>query len=161
MTSTEFKDNVLVYSEKLYRIAFSILHDRESSEDVLQDVYVKLWNMREKLVDLKSVEAFAVTMTKNSSIDKVRSRKVKCDYPYLKDETSPPENRIDAKDKVEYVKQIIKSLPQKQQQVFNLRHFGDCSIEEISKVTELSEQNVRTILSRIRTLLKEKIESYG
>lgn len=160
MTTTEFKDRVLCFGGKLYVIAYSILQNRENAEDAVQEVYARLWRMRDKLNELKSIEAFAVTVTKNFCIDMIRAERIKVDYPHLKSDDPPPENVMDARSKLGMITQILDTLPQKQRQVFNLRHFSDCSIEEISKMTELSEQNVRTILSRVRTLIKTKIENH-
>lgn len=160
MTTKEFKDKVLCSSGKLYRVAYSILQNREDAEDAVQEVCTRLWRMKDKLPELKSIEAFAVTMTKNRCIDMIRSEKIKVDYPQLKADDPPPEGAIDARTKLVLINEILASIPPKQRQVFTLRHFSDCTIEQISGLTDLSEQNVRTILSRVRTLIKTKLEHY-
>ena len=75
MDKQEFKTLVLPSKGKLFRIALSLLSSREEAEDTLQDVFLKLWHMREKLPQYNSVEALAVTMTKNLCLDKLRSYK--------------------------------------------------------------------------------------
>ena len=158
MTTDEFKDNVLCLKEKLYRVAYVILQDSELSMDIVQDVYVKLWKMRERLSEIKSIEAFSVTMTKNSCIDLIRSRKQIVEFPEIASDEPSRESIIDNRKYLERIKIILEKYPPKQRQVFYLRHFDDCSIEQISEITELSKENVRTILSRIRTTLKTELK---
>src|SRR6056297_3420718 len=82
MTKTEFKTLVMPSRDKLYRLAISLLGERQEAEDTLQDAFYKLWQMRDKLGTYRSVEALAVTMTKNLCLDKLRS------YKYRKQDES-------------------------------------------------------------------------
>lgn len=159
MTTDEFKDKVLCLRDKLYRVAYIILQDEELSMDVVQDVYVKLWKMRDRLSELNSIEAFAVTIARNSCIDLVRKRKRIVEMPEIEADEPSRETIIDTRNCLEKIRDILDKVPPKQSQVFYLRHFDDCSIEQISEVTNLSRENVRTILSRTRTLLKTKLKN--
>jgi RNA polymerase sigma-70 factor, ECF subfamily len=62
------------------------------------------------------------------------------------------------KENIRKVYQEIDHLPLIQKQVLHLKQFRNCSFEEISEITGLSEGNVRVILSRARKTLKEKIQ---
>ena len=65
MTAAYFKQAYYSLHPKLYRVAFSILKNTENAEDIVQDVYCKLWDERDKLVDIQKPEAYCVTLIKN------------------------------------------------------------------------------------------------
>ena len=64
-----FKDTFLPYHGHLYRTAYRLLNNGPNAEDVVQDVYVKLWNMREKLGGVNNMKAYATTITRNLCLD--------------------------------------------------------------------------------------------
>jgi len=69
MTATEFCNRVLPLKDKLYRLARRILINSQEAEDAVQESFYKLWLKHEELETLKSMEAFAMTVTKNFCID--------------------------------------------------------------------------------------------
>ena len=73
MNAECFKQQFLPYHEKLYRIAFRLLGNREDAEDMLQEAYLKLWNKREGLASISNTEAYAVGVLKNVCFDFLRS----------------------------------------------------------------------------------------
>jgi RNA polymerase sigma-70 factor (ECF subfamily) len=76
MTSEEFKEKVFVLKDKLYRFSKQILADDMDAQDAVQDVLMKLWTVKDELQRYESIEAFAMTMTKNRCLDKLRQKKV-------------------------------------------------------------------------------------
>ena len=79
MKSSEFKLLVMPYSSRLYRMAFRLMGNREEAEDMVQEVYVKLWGMRDELGKYNSIEALAIRITRNLCLDQLRRRKVNLD----------------------------------------------------------------------------------
>ena len=75
MTRTDFNHLIQRQSRKLYGFAFRILRNQEEAEDVVQEIFIKLWKMGEKLDEYKSIDALAITMTKNYCIDLLRKQK--------------------------------------------------------------------------------------
>ena len=75
MELQEFKNKLIPISPRLLRFANRLLANQEDARDVLQDLYLKLWLMREKLESYKSLEALSMTMIKNACIDQIRKRK--------------------------------------------------------------------------------------
>jgi RNA polymerase sigma-70 factor, ECF subfamily len=65
MSRTDFNDLVHQLNRKLYGYAFRILRNQEEAEDAVQEVFIKLWKMNEKLSEYNSIDALATTMTKN------------------------------------------------------------------------------------------------
>merc|ERR1711916_76 len=65
---------VMPFKDKLYRMAKRLLVSKEEAEDATQEVLLKLWNKSDKMGNYKSVEAFAMTMTKNFCLDRLKSK---------------------------------------------------------------------------------------
>lgn len=162
MDVNTFKKLYLPLHPKLFRIALALVKDKEEAEDILQEVYEKLWNRRSELTAINNPEAFAVTLVKNSSLDYLRSSRAnrheeEIDTVILAYE-STPEKEFERQDELECVKQLIEKLPENQKQVVRLRGLSDCSPEEIAEITGLTHTNVRTLLSRARKVIKEQYE---
>jgi RNA polymerase sigma-70 factor (ECF subfamily) len=163
MTAEYFKQAYFSLHPKLYRVAYAMLTNAEDAEDILQDAYYKLWNERHRLVEIQKPEAYCVTVIKNLCFDFLRSPKTthveqNIEAYNCPDHSSNVETELVNKETIEKLKSMISHLPQKQQQVINLRAFGDCSSEEIEEITGESHENVRVLLSRARTTLKNKLK---
>ena len=75
MTPEEFKTRLLPVKNKLFRFALSLLQNRQEAEDSVQEVYIKMWKMRNDLGKYKSTEALMMTITRNHCLDKLKSKK--------------------------------------------------------------------------------------
>lgn len=155
-----FKQQYLPCHEKLYRIAFRLLGNACDAEDMVQEAYLKLWNKRDELAEVKNPESYSVVILKNLCFDFLRSAKDNIDNRAPEDlniagETSVA-TEIEIKDEFNRIKEVIFHLPRQQRQVMILRHVNDCSMEEIEKVTGLNAINIRVLLSRARKKIREQ-----
>ena len=163
MTAKDFKQSYFSLHPKLYRIAYTILKNKDDAEDIVQEAYCKLWDCREKLIDIQNREAYCVTLVKHSCLDFLRSPRVSLnnsnvddfDFP---DETTTIEKDLENKETITKIKSVIRSLPEKQQKILHLRGFADCSFEEIETITGESAVNIRVLLSRARNTIKMKLK---
>ena len=168
MDLPEFKIQVFPIKNKLYRLAKRLLGDHEDAQDMIQEVFIRLWGMREKLNEYRSIEAFSVVMTRNICLDKIKSKKL----PVEKMEGL--EARLGAMDEeapedhshiIGKIHQIIRTLPEMQQTVIQLRDVEGCEIEEIAEMMEMNKNAIRVNLSRARKrvreiLIKKKLYEY-
>ena len=74
MKQKEFLSTVLPFKDKLYRLAKRLLVSSDEAEDAVQEIFLKLWNGKEKIGKYKNPEAFAMTMTKNYCLDRLKSK---------------------------------------------------------------------------------------
>lgn len=162
MPASLFKQLLLPLYPRLQRVALRLLGNAEDAEDMVQEVYMKLWSKRDALPDVQDVEAYCVTLTKNMCIDRLRIAEAdKADVdevPIMLAGTDDVEAQVERHDAVEQVKQIIETLPEHQQQVITLRDMEDCSFEEIAEQTGLTAVNVRMLLSRARRTIRERFK---
>ena len=162
MPASLFKQLLLPLYPRLQRVALRLLGNTEDAEDMVQEVYMKLWSKRDALPDVKEVEAYCVTMTKNMCIDRLRMAEVEKEdvdeVPTMLAATDDVEAQVERRDAVEQVQRIIGTLPEHQQQVITLRDMEDCSFEEIVEQTGLTAVNIRMLLSRARKTIRERFK---
>lgn len=76
MELEDFKIKVIPLKGKLFRFAKRLMNSREEAEDIVQEVFIRLWNRREKLDEYRSIEALAMVTTRNLCLDKIKQRKI-------------------------------------------------------------------------------------
>jgi RNA polymerase sigma factor (sigma-70 family) len=165
MTRTEFDDLVHQLSRKLYSFAFHILRNQEEAEDAIQEVFIKLWKMNRSLSEYKSIDALAVTMTKNYCIDQLRKSKhinmVPANDNDLKQFTTPsPQEQMEHNETEHLIRNLIDHLSEKYRVVIQLRDIDGLSYEEIVEKTGQNINTVRVTLSRARGYIRDEYIKY-
>ena len=162
MPASLFKQLLLPLYPRLQRVALRMLGNVEDAEDMVQEVYMKLWGKREELPDVQNMEAYCVALTKNMCIDRLRLAEVDRvdvgDVPLSLAAADDVASQLERQDAVEQVMLIIETLPEKQQQVITVRDIRDCTFEEIEEQTGLTAVNVRALLSRARKTIRERFK---
>lgn len=159
MNQTEFLETILPCKDKLYRLAKRLLVSKDEAEDAVQEVFLKLWKGREKIQNYKSPEAFAITMTKNYCLDRLKSRQasnLKIVHSNYKNSENI-ERQIEGIEGVELVTKIMKTLPEKQKIIMQLRDIEQFEFAEISQMLEINETAIRVALSRARKVVREQL----
>lgn len=157
MTLETFKIEVLPLKDKLYRLANRLLRNIPEAEDTVQEVFLRLWARREKLEQYRSIEAFAMTITKNLCLDKLKSKKNKTDELTISNQgmnNLTPYKSIELSESVKNVQRIINTLPEQQRMIVQLRDVEGYEFEEISEVLQLSVNTIRVNLSRARKKIR-------
>jgi len=163
MKSSEFKLLVMPYSSRLYRMAFRLMNSREEAEDIVQEVYVKLWGMRNQLDKYNSIEALCVRITRNLCLDQLRRRKVnhnamKADK--LREDNYPetPSENLEKKEDAELLHALISALPEPQRSLVHLRHLEGKEYEEIAEMVNMNVNAIRVSISRARKQMRALAE---
>ncbi len=164
MESKEFRKTVVPLGQKLYRFASRLLNDSHEAEDIVQDIFVKLWNMRNKMDEIQNLNAFTFRMTRNLCLDKLRARRVRffddpstAGFPEPEISGPNPEDQAELKDTVSKVHMIMNTLPELQKSVIHLRDVEEYSYEEISEMMNMEINAVRVTLSRARRTVRETL----
>ena len=168
MSVEAFQAKVLPVKDKLYRFAIKLLQSEEDAKDVVQEVLIKVWNKREELGHLKSFEAWCMTVTRNLSIDKLKSKHNRSrSFPEgfeVEEKRKGPHERLEMDDAMKRVNQFIQELPEKQKQIITLRDIEGYTYNEISEILDIDLNQVKVNLFRARKSIKENllnINSYG
>jgi RNA polymerase sigma-70 factor (ECF subfamily) len=163
MKSSEFKSLVMPLSDRLYRLAYSLLGNREEAEDAIQEVYLKLWKMRKTLHQYDSVEALSVRMTRNQSLDFLRrrqkTREIQNEQAGIQyDNEKSPSEILEQQERKEILLKMIDQLPEPQRSLVYFRHVEEKEYQEIEKLMDMNENAIRVSISRARKKLRELIE---
>jgi len=167
MKQSEFLKTVMPFKDKVFRVAKRLLVSTEEAEDATQELYFKLWRNRSKLKDYKSIEAFAMTMTKNYCFDRLKSKQasnLKLIHSNYQEKDTPLQRRMELNDSVSLVHKLIENLPEQQKLVIQLRDIEEYEFDEIAKMLDLQPTAVRVTLSRARKTIREQLtkqHNYG
>lgn len=143
----------------LLRLASRYMEDADEAEDVIQDVLLKLWFLREKLDMYRSVDALAMVITKHLCINQLRTRRMETvelqqDMQIAGSETT--DQRLLEAEETREVLRVISTLPNLQQAVLRMKHIEGFEVEEIARLTGSTPIAVRTNLSRARKKVREQ-----
>ena len=147
------------YSDTVYRTAVHNCRCTADAEDVVQEAFIKLWYIREKLDAYHSVEALAMQVTKNLSLDKIKLRKPQgseLESVTLISEAVSPDEQLEQKDAAECIRRLIAQLPTLQQTIIRMKDIEGYELAEIAEITATPVENVRVNLSRARKKIREQ-----
>lgn len=156
MTTETFKQEAQRMRPILVRIALGILRDSDEAEDVVQDVLLRLWQMREQLK--MPIEPLAKVLTRNRCIDLIRRKKPTAELiprQSLSAAVFQEENEAQ-RERIERMMKVIETLPDMQQTILRLRHMEGMDSKEIANLTGSTEVAVRKALSRARQAVRDK-----
>ena len=167
MQQQEFLNIISPFKDKVFRIAKRLLVSSEEAEDATQEVLIRLWNKKEGLEKYNSVEALAVTMTKNYCLDQLKSKRasnLKLVHSNYSDREAGIDKQVEDKDSWNWVEKIMNDLPEQQRLIVQMRDVEEYEFNEIAEALEMNETAVRVALSRARKMIKEKLvekHNYG
>ncbi|HLR91325.1 MAG TPA: RNA polymerase sigma-70 factor [Balneolaceae bacterium] len=158
-SSLGFRTIFHLYHKQLYFLSLKIVKDPVLAEDVVQDVFVKLWLYREKLNPDKSVKGLLTTITRNHIRNVIRDNKRKILGSYELHEADHPHSRFTEEDILwqEY-KQILNkgigNLPEKRQMIYRMKVHEGLSNREISARLNVSENTVKAHFYQANKFIK-------
>jgi RNA polymerase sigma-70 factor (ECF subfamily) len=165
MNAAEFKSKVLPISRKLHHFATLLLRDSSEAEDAVQEVCLRLWKIRDSLDSLNNLEAFAMKVTKNWCLDRLKAKKPVYIQNYqagydIQSAESDPQRFLESTDRLSLLNHIIDKLPDQQRLVIQLRDLEGLEFDEIVEITEMNMNAVRVNLSRARNRIREEFFKY-
>jgi RNA polymerase sigma factor (sigma-70 family) len=166
MNPEEFKIQVLPLKNKLYRLSLRLLGRVEEAEDSVQDALIRLWTRRDDLQNYTSIEAFAMTITKNLCLDRIRSKAFRTeplDGRQVLTLKQDPEEIFEKNDFTGFIRRIIEDLPEQQKAIMHMRDIEGMEYDQIAEIMGLNINAVRVTLSRARKKVRDtilKIQGY-
>ncbi len=165
MKEISFRNDVLPLKNKLFRLALRITLNREEAEDIVQETLIKVWNARDKWQQLDSIEAYSLTVARNLSLDHLR--KMDNQNASLEDEkserpdtTSTPSERMIQQDKLDIVRRIINTLPEKQRSCLQLRDIEGKPYKDIANIMDITEDQVKVNIFRARQNIRQRFQQF-
>lgn len=143
----------------LLRMAIRYLENVDEAEDVVQDALLKLWFLRHRLEQYRSVDALAIVITKHLCINRLRGARVttvELDQGISISGGENPEMKLVEEEKMNEILEVIATLPSLQQAILRMKHIEGFEVEEIARLTGSTPVAIRTNLSRARKKVKEQ-----
>ena len=149
MELKQFKIDVLPLRDKLLNYARKLTEDPSDAEDAVQEIMLKLWNMRQKLDEYQSIEALAMTMTHHLCMDIWRAKRpdsLSLEQVQAPSQSVTPERLLEEKDEFRLMREIIDSLPTLQRTIIQMKDVQEYETEEIAEITGCSAEAIRSNL---------------
>lgn len=144
------------YYDRFYAFACALLHDRDAAEDILQNVFLKLWIGRERLDEDRSVSNYLLVSVRNEIYDwlslKYNQAVVCCTPPEREDYSADIEESMALLETSGRLDRIIRRMPPQRQRIFMMSRYRGMSSREISEALDIS---VRTVERHIHLALKD------
>lgn len=158
-----FEEIFNLYKAKLYFFSLSYLHSKTEAEDVVQKVFIGLWEHREKLNESLPVKGYLYKATINHIYNyfkhqSIRRKHMEQTIIHQIDGDDSAQKTIDYNELTKSIDNLIARLPQKQQEIFKLSRWEGLSHHQISQQLGLSVRSVENHIYRILKYIKENIK---
>ena len=152
------------YWKAIYTMAFTYVKSSETAQDIVQDIFVKLWTRKENLVGVKEFKPYLFVTARNHIISSLRN---KVFHVYLhpdervEEEILLPESQLLYKEAVEILYRAIEQLPSQQQKAYKLSRYEGMRYEKIAEEMGISKLTVRTHISNALSSIRTYFKSNG
>ncbi|MEM9329417.1 MAG: RNA polymerase sigma-70 factor [Bacteroidota bacterium] len=151
---------------RLFSIAYSILRHQEKAEGIVHDVFLSVWERREKIVIKESLEAYLVRATKLAVMEHMRTRAIRHrHHEILAAQPNAAENSVElemgASELKERIELLVHSLPPKSQKVYRLSREEGKNNKEISDLMAIAEKTVESHLTKALSFLRSNLPEYN
>ncbi len=156
MTRKEYNLTVNLYADSLYRFILKSMNEGELAKDVVQNVFIKMWEKRET-IQFEKVKSYLFTAGYRTMLNDFRYSKKSVsideifDWNYSHNEQYSDLNEI--------LDSAVSKLPKDLRAVILLRDYEGYSYKEISKLVNLSESQVKVYIFRARKYLQQYLKS--
>lgn len=154
------------YQDKVYKTAFFYLKTETAAEEVVQEVFLKIWQKRQSLSEVIYFTSWLLKLTKHHIIDHLRKiARESAALEKLEQRLPQPDNTTDFRARhYQYqllVKEAVSNLSPKQKDVFKLVKEQGLSYEEAGKQMGLSPLTVKTHVARALQSIREFLQKHG
>ena len=152
------------YYKKLCYYAERITHNGDQAEEVVQELFIRIWENRKTIEVDKSVKAYLYRSTYNRSVNALRSLKK---FEAIEAEKISEESYQCADNDILYFElevklfEIIDAFSEKQRNVFIMKRFDNRSYKEIAAELDMSERMVEKYLSKSLSALRQALDEYN
>jgi len=154
-----------LYSHKLFSFVFKILKNEAEADDIVQEVFVKIWESRHKLEDYKLLNSYIFTIAYNNSIDLIRKRINNTKYLEHLKKSAVINITPNVISQIEYnelniqAEKLIANLPDRQKQVYLLHREEGLTYPEIAEKLGISKNTVENHMVKALKYLRQNMDN--
>lgn len=154
------------YKERLFTFAFGLTHSKVDAEEIVQDIFLKLWESRTTLSTIIYPQSYIYTMARNRALDLLAStgrnqKLIQKVWANITQSEELTEHILQAKESQQLIYQAVAELTEKKQQIFELSRNDGLSHDEISNLLGISKQTVKNNLSEALKQIKLYLERHS
>lgn len=151
--------------EPLCRYAYSLLHDAEEAEEMVQKTFCKLWDQREKLLIHTSIKSYLYRMIHNACLNRIKQWQIQSEHKETIAHSSVVatnyvEDNVFHKELSHKIELAIATLPERCREVFLLSRMQHLSYIKIAETLQISPNTVETQIVKALKLLRIKLKDY-
>ncbi len=157
-----FREIYLRYDTLLYTYAFRKLQDKEEAKDVVQEIFINLWNQRKTFVLQTALSAYLYKSVLNKVFNIFKHKNIVQQYisannSYIETGESETDYLIREKDITALIEKEIAAMPPRMREVYELKRKSFLSTKEIAEKLNISELTVSTQMKKAVKILKTKL----
>jgi len=154
------------YCKRIFKFAFSILKSPEESENLVQDVFLNLWENRLNVEKNSSIKSYVFTITYNSAVSIIRKKVRESEFvEYLKSLQEVGEESVDValeyKELTDKLERILNELPQRQKEVYLMHRVEGLKYIQIAEILKISVNTIENHMSRALKTIRQKLGNYS
>ena len=162
---TVFEQVFKSHFKRLHAYAFTILRDDADAEEMVQQVFFKLWERSEKLSLTGSVSAYLYRAVHNESLNYIKHRKIKSNHQLhvahnMKNEVDHPGKKILAGELEKKIHSALNELPEQCRTIFQMSRFDELKYREIADKLGISVKTVENQMGKALKLLRLKLVDF-
>ncbi len=150
------------YFTPLCNFALGYVNDLDTAKEVVQEVFINLWNKKDSIKSDKSVKAYLYTSVRNRCLNYIRDHKkfrsYVLDIEIENEELLVENNSLTQAETQIKIQQAIDKLPEKCKEVFRLSRFDELKYKEIAEKLGISIKTVEVQISKALKILREELK---
>lgn len=149
------------YDRRVYFTAYRYLGSREEAADIAQEVFLRAWKNFSSIDPKRPVFPWLFRITKNLCINKSRKKsgsEAGLEFPELLSGTQSVEKEVIERESQEEIRRAVLNLPDKYRDIIILKHYDECTYEEMSEILEIPKGTVMSRLFNARKMLKQNLD---
>lgn len=165
-SQSAFSELYARYKDRLMRLCKRYMKDDDEAKDMVQDVFLQLWETRHLLNPELSFSGYVQTIAQNIAMDKLRHFEVHARFARNilmngTDATNETEEEIIDKDYMQFLNELVESLPPRQKEIFRLSRIKGLTYKEISEILQISIPAVQKHASLALQKIKEHLQRHA
>jgi RNA polymerase sigma-70 factor (ECF subfamily) len=162
---TTFEQVFKTHFKRLHAYAFTILRDEAEAEEMVQQVFFKLWDRNENLSLSGSVSAYLYRAVHNESLNYIKRQKVRSDHQLhiaysMKNEVENPAKKILTGELEKKIHSALNELPEQCRTIFQMSRFDELKYREIADKLGISVKTVENQMGKALKMLREKLVDF-
>jgi RNA polymerase sigma-70 factor (ECF subfamily) len=150
---------------QIYAVGLKILKSPELAKDLAQDTFMKVWNNREQLKDVKSFRAYLNVLSRNLAIDHLRKKVFTAEneeylISYFAEDATTPGDDAEYRELEQLLHDAVDHLPPQMQQVFRLSRFEGLSHAEIAQRMNITRVTSKSYMVRALSAVRKYLSKY-